>query len=265
MKADRHKTELYQLAYQCHELKRKGCRGYCGNCQLNVSLYADDSREAVLIKTNAAIDNEKNTKFDREQDYAYYGQGIVGLGIIIFIIISIQSCMHSCGQPSKTAEVRPRPAVTSTVESVSVKQQSVNSPFNNTQQNNEVQQQNPPSQTVEKIELPGNKNNHISHLEVLYYLQRNVYDINGDGLINCIDYAVIFKMKYGKECRIIQNNNPQTGMNHLFNAIPAQGYGWVYIEPQGDPKGKYIMIDVWGSRYDPYFNIDVTSQYARDF
>jgi hypothetical protein len=48
----------------------------------------------------------------------------------------------------------------------------------------------------------------------------DVYDVNGDNQINCIDYAILFKMMYGHAARIIRNENPRTGMHHLFNLCP---------------------------------------------
>ena len=256
MKAVQHKTELYRLAYQCHEYKRKGCNGYCGNCQLNVSLYLDDAREAVLIKTGAALDNEKMAEYKREEDSKNIGQGIAALGIIAFIIFSINSCMQSCGQSYKTAEVKPRSSVTSPAIP-----EPAQTPEPAAKQYNAATQ---PRADMDEVQHPGKRIQPYTHLDVLYWVERNVYDSNSDGIINCIDYAVLFKQRYGKYCRIIQNNNPQTGMNHLFNAVPSYGSGWMYIEPQGDRYGRYMMVDVWGSKYDPYFNIDVTSKYARN-
>jgi len=82
-----------------------------------------------------------------------------------------------------------------------------------------------------------------------------VFDIYNDGEINDKDYAIIFCIEYPGS-RVIINNNPTTGMSHLFNAVPVEG-GWLYIEPQKNPKGP-LMADVWGKMYNPAFNKEPT-------
>ena len=94
-------------------------------------------------------------------------------------------------------------------------------------------------------------------------------DVNGDGLYNCIDAAVLFYRYFpdkNKVC-IEVNVNPKTGMNHLFNCVYTEGV-WKAIEPQAYAKNKknYYMWAVWGSNYDRSYNCDVTEMwkiYAR--
>jgi len=89
-------------------------------------------------------------------------------------------------------------------------------------------------------------------------------DTNKDGLINCIDAAVLFYKYYPRknEVTIEVNYNPNTGMNHAFNCIWTNGV-WRAIEPQTVWKGKssYWMRDFWGSKYDSSFNEDQTATY----
>ncbi len=84
-------------------------------------------------------------------------------------------------------------------------------------------------------------------------------DINGDGKVNCIDYAVSYKLiwdqkNYGREsfCEIVRNKNPNNNMHHLFVRVRnAYTLEWEYIEPQnGLP-----MELAWSGLYYPAFNI----------
>jgi hypothetical protein len=94
-------------------------------------------------------------------------------------------------------------------------------------------------------------------------------DVNGDGLHNCIDAAVLFYKYFpdkDKVCIMI-NVNPKTGMNHLFNCVFTEGV-WKAIEPQSyaNNYSNYLMWAVWGSQFDKSYNRDVTERwkvYAR--
>jgi hypothetical protein len=85
-------ADLYRIAYECAEKKTQGCNGYCGNCPLNVSLYAEDAREAVLIKTTAAMDSERVNA--NQSSRQIFGWTIIGL--LVWAICSIGSCVSSC-------------------------------------------------------------------------------------------------------------------------------------------------------------------------
>ena len=95
---------------------------------------------------------------------------------------------------------------------------------------------------------------------------RNGVDVNGDGLTNCIDAAVLFYRHYPDKDKvsIILNNNPATGMNHLFNAVLIDGV-WRAIEPQAFYGGhsNFFMRDIWGAKYDHNLNRNVTADYLR--
>lgn len=92
----------------------------------------------------------------------------------------------------------------------------------------------------------------------------NYQDVNGDGLLNCIDAAVLFYKYYpDKNSVLIElNYNTNTGMNHLFNVVNFNGT-WRAIEPQAKVKKltSYFMKDVWGSQYDYTYNRDATKDY----
>ena len=91
-------------------------------------------------------------------------------------------------------------------------------------------------------------------------------DVNGDGLNNCIDAAVLFYQYYPDKSKVCIeiNQNSKTGMNHLFNCVFTDGV-WKAIEPQAyaTNHSNYLMRAVWGSQYDNSYNRDVTSYYLR--
>ena len=91
-------------------------------------------------------------------------------------------------------------------------------------------------------------------------------DVNGDGLYNCIDAAVLFYQYYpdNNKVRIIVNRNPKTDFHHLFNSVLINGV-WTPIEPQSyyNNRSNYLMRAVWGDKYDSSLNRDVTSEYLR--
>jgi hypothetical protein len=201
-------TELYRLAYVCEQMKAKGCGGFCANCQFNVSLYADNSREAVLIKTSASIDYNKRAEYQKKQD----DKGLIYLGIFLAIVTFI---IVQCNTPKK-----PKVAPQDTLK------------------------------TYNTVDL----------YSLVLRAQFSSRDVNGDGIINCIDYAVRFS-EMCPEARIIHNINRKTGMDHLLNRV-----GVTYIEPQGDFQTMDPKV-FWGSKYDPDMNMDEThywkERYAR--
>ena len=90
--------------------------------------------------------------------------------------------------------------------------------------------------------------------------------MDGDGLVNCIDAALVFYKVYPNKnnVKIISNQHPDGRLNHMFNAVYIDG-NWHYIEPQSAYKKhrKYWMGNVWGDRYDRKYNRDVTEEYRR--
>ena len=105
--------------------------------------------------------------------------------------------------------------------------------------------------------------NRIENVPRILALMRNmgVPDMNNDGKIDCIDYSTLFRTFYGSNARIIINENPKTGMNHMFIRIWFNGDQIIDIEPQGTPE-RYSMGLIWGVKYNPYYNRDVTSQWT---
>ena len=91
-------------------------------------------------------------------------------------------------------------------------------------------------------------------------------DVNGDGLHNCIDAAVLFYQYYPDKSKVCieVNQNSKTGMHHLFNCVFTEGV-WKAIEPQSyaNNHSNYLMWAVWGNQYDNSLNRDATNEYLR--
>lgn len=98
-------------------------------------------------------------------------------------------------------------------------------------------------------------------VNTLMYSQENIYDLNGDEEINCIDYTIMFKLSWdkrypGKEHRCIIIRNKSDSMNHLFIGIYDDYSNLVFVEPWAHTPWKYLMEDNWSpSKYNPKYNI----------
>ena len=127
----------------------------------------------------------------------------------------------------------------------------------------------PPSQSKvqQKNVVPGDQFANINKtLKIVTDSMSKRIDVNGDGLINCIDAAVLFYQYYPDKSKVCieLNVNSTTGMNHLFNCVFTDGV-WRAIEPQAHWKNhsSYWMRDVWGNKYDNSYNRDVTQDYIK--
>jgi hypothetical protein len=102
--------------------------------------------------------------------------------------------------------------------------------------------------------------------DTLKLTHENIKDVNKDGLVNCIDYAYLFKKYYGYHARIIRNVNKETGMDHLLNAVQFTDRDpiskWIFVEPQGD-KYTWRPDTYWGSKYDHEYDYDETWKWYR--
>lgn len=91
--------------------------------------------------------------------------------------------------------------------------------------------------------------------------QRKVYDVNGDGKVNCVDYANVFKNTWEEtespyKCELVWNLNFFTNLSHLFVRVGNQEVGWIYVETWRQYYENYLIEDVCGKRYDPKYNRD---------
>lgn len=91
--------------------------------------------------------------------------------------------------------------------------------------------------------------------------QRKVYDVNGDGNVDCIDYANVFKNTWEEtespyKCELVWNLNFSTNLSHLFVRVGNQEVGWIYVETWSQYYEKYEMSDMWREKYNPKYNRD---------
>lgn len=96
--------------------------------------------------------------------------------------------------------------------------------------------------------------------EQIEYIMRRVkfgvHDINDDGLVNCIDHAVLFKIYWddkfpdkADQCIIIRNKKPAPHkMHHLFIGIKTDSI-LIEVEPRAHNIHKYLMKENWSSKY----------------
>lgn len=89
-----------------------------------------------------------------------------------------------------------------------------------------------------------------------------VRDLDYNGKVNCIDYAVTFKCiwdlkypEYKNMCEIIRNRNLNTGMHHLFVRVINNRHS-IFIETWAQDTSKYLMEQNWNAgKYDARLNI----------
>lgn len=122
------------------------------------------------------------------------------------------------------------------------------------------------SKTASKIISPYSYSSTMDDdiLKVINTANNIVHDYDGDNVVNCVDRAIAFKVVWDQyfgdctnyKCEIVRNYNKGI-MNHLFIRVKCGMNQWIYVEPAYDPKSNlsYEMWDVWGSMYDPLYNL----------
>ena len=90
--------------------------------------------------------------------------------------------------------------------------------------------------------------------DTLAKVHNNIYDVNRDGNINCVDYSNLF-YHYSpfKSTSIVVNFNRSTNFNHQFNAVMINGH-IVFVEPQASRGRSYDLRQYWGAQYNPRYN-----------
>lgn len=111
----------------------------------------------------------------------------------------------------------------------------------------------------------GDSLSHHAVVDVLHMTRLSISDINNDGEINCVDYAITYKLcwdsKYPKrQCLIVRNYNPHTNWHHLFVKVFIDNE-WVYIEPMSNYYNTCIMSVRWKDAYDAKYNISGETEY----
>lgn len=89
--------------------------------------------------------------------------------------------------------------------------------------------------------------------------QYRIHDVNDDGLINCIDYTLMFKIVWDenypdqyKMCQIVRNFGPR--LHHLFIHIVTPEL-IIDVEPWATDPERYNMSFNWSDVFDPRYNI----------
>lgn len=97
-------------------------------------------------------------------------------------------------------------------------------------------------------------------VNVQYKTQKAIRDVTGDGLINCQDWAIVWKRTWDEtyplmtnKAQIVHNYNPTTGMNHLLIHFYLETMEDLYIEPQANPLD-FTAEKYWGKQFDPRYN-----------
>jgi len=97
------KTEregLTDLAQQCEQRQAVAyCKGHlCGTCVFNVSLYADDPRDAVLIQMNAQKKMAEDAKKASDENFEFWGnliKSIIFIGVVVWLIRGCVSWLNA--------------------------------------------------------------------------------------------------------------------------------------------------------------------------
>ena len=245
-----HEDKLYAIAMQCARFNDQGCSCDCHHCQFNVFNYVNDVREASLLKANAYTDyhNQKQILDEaRRTTRAYELAPLVFLILLIGGLAWCCSTVQSCFSP-QYAYVNPQQAAPDMLQ------------LGMTGKGRHEQ-----LKIDEEVRYLLNNPNRIENVpRVLAVMrQQGVRDVNGDGLINCIDHSITFRNLYGSNAKIIINHNRRNGMNHMFVRVYYDsGSKYIDIEPQGTPE-RYSMGLIWGVQYDWFYNRDVTNQWGQ--
>jgi hypothetical protein len=217
-------SEYYRIAYKCAEVKStKGCDNNCAACVLNVHLYVDDPRDATLIKTSAALNYVRDVA-EVEQWNARVRRENIWDAVACFFSIAIPIALLW------VIFVLPISCVVKSCKQALAPREAV-----------------PEASYSSDIGI-----------SAAQYCKQNIRDVNGDGLKNCIDYAVLYK-EYLPSARLIWNYNKNTGWSHIF--VQVNG---IKLEPTyvyGSVDNRRIEY-VWGSKYDSRYDKDVTAYYS---
>ena len=87
----------------------------------------------------------------------------------------------------------------------------------------------------------------------------NIKDTNGDGKVNCTDYAITFKKEWDKkykpeDCEIVRNENTEGDFHHLFVRCKKDGE-WLCVEPQAKTRQYSMDIHWTDKQYKKDLNI----------
>ena len=235
------------LVEKCLEIRDK-CTKECSKCPYSITRFMSkqeaqevaavtlakwDSRQRVLNRARAEI---------KDYEQAHWLVGVIIVAIIVWASLSLKQCFMPIPAPADNPIER-------AVLLMAINGAPYTTDWSQLNQRQRVQY------------LIDHQNQVINIVRIINLMHNEEFDINEDGLVNCIDYAIMFHILYGSDARLIQNYNPSTGMNHLFIIIRNGGFTWE-VEPRGT-YNKWQMNEVWGAKYDRSLNQDVTYRYER--
>ena len=235
-----HDDKLYTIVMECARLNDQGCACQCHACQFNIFNYVKDVREGSLLKATAYTDYHKSKELKRQIRTTDFAMDMGPLIVLALIVAGIMWCCSSVSNPKQTPD------------SIYQLNRSVTSGVRTSL-----------PMTDEVRRFLRDQNNIKNVPGILAIMPHVVYDTNRDGQINCIDYSCVFRELYGRNAYLIINRNQRTNMHHMFIRIWDES-GEYHIEPQGTPN-RYSMGLIWGQRYNPSYNRNVTSEYGQIF
>jgi hypothetical protein len=92
-------------------------------------------------------------------------------------------------------------------------------------------------------------------------------DVDGDGIVNCVDLSIQFYNAYPDQgaVRFIWNNNTETGWNHLFVTVDGRPVETEAYLNRNNTEGWFGMAKYWGADWNPAYDRDVTENKERIF
>jgi hypothetical protein len=84
------RQDFYDLATECEKAQRNGCDHMCRQCAFNIELYANDLKQAGMIKTIAALDVRKEEDYETQKMWTSIGFLIIAAVAAIIVY----SCVH---------------------------------------------------------------------------------------------------------------------------------------------------------------------------
>lgn len=203
--------DLYNVSYKCMEMRNRGCNGNCVGCPLNVSLYMKDEKEALLMKTSAMLDHEKMLLRQQDENEWWWAKAVFVVLLIALFCFTFRGCLFGDKKPTSDD-----PAFDRWQAKV----------WPQLYENRMLRE--PPPVEGDQIRV------------TIIKVAQNIRDANQDGLIDCIDYGMVFH-EYWPSSKIMWHSSDK--MSHIFVQVYV-GRDWIDVEPDSVLHGNYIRYDV---------------------
>jgi hypothetical protein len=255
--AANNKERAIALRQSVHEWPRLADE--CQGCQFNLNAYTTPAR-AALLRADAQLHNEdvaRNAKwiaqYEKSQDWSW----LVPVALVVLVVVFFGWAIRQ-GQKMSYASM---PASVSVQQTTTYRSQELTDKFGITyaeRQRGYVEKDGVSYTYIGNgtwrtgplgAQKPVRARKDIVAADVraaLHRVQAHVYDSNGDGVINCQDYARQFVKEYPGAIIIFNpyiNEPGQTG-GHVFNYVKIDDVeGGYYIEPQRTVN--WLMREAW--------------------